>query len=210
MYIPKKFKQDNTQDLLTCIEQYPFATLITGGSDAFDAMHLPLYMVQEGDTFKLRGHIARANPLWSKANSECPVLVIFNGPNCYVSPNHYPTKKQNGRAVPTWNYVVVHVKGALRFIHDSEWIKEVMGTLTTQHEAGELTPWSMNDAPQEYIDRLVGAVVGIEIDVESITGKWKLSQNQPEVNQAGVISGLSQDNEAGKKVAELIKDNLSK
>jgi len=116
MYIPSKFRQRNIEDLVAVIQQYSFATLASYGNGEIEATHLPLLLEQVAEKFVLKGHIAKANSLWRNIQSGSDVLVVFNGPNCYISPNHYPTKAEHGRAVPTWNYVVVHVKGAISFI----------------------------------------------------------------------------------------------
>jgi len=154
----------------------------------------------------LQGHIAKANPLWKSVNEQSEVLLVFHGPNCYISPNHYPTKKDNGRAVPTWNYVAVHVKGVLTFRFDDEFKLRMLDNLTKQHEAEQETPWSIHDTPEQYINSMLPAIVGLEIKITAITGQWKVSQNQPEVNKQGVIEGLNkqQTNDA-LKIAELVQ-----
>ncbi|GEA59351.1 FMN-binding negative transcriptional regulator [Vibrio comitans] len=195
MYIPNKFRQENIEQLLGVVEQYPFATLTAQSEDGIEAVHLPLMLEQVDDKLLLKGHIAKANPLWKKVHSGSNVLVIFHGPNCYISPNHYPTKLENGRAVPTWNYVVVHAKGAISFIKDVDWIYSMIDQLTAQHEVNSPYPWSISDAPDGFIEKMLPAIVGIEIKLRAIEGQWKLSQNQPEVNQQGVVNGLSALNE---------------
>jgi len=210
MFIPRTFKQDNIEDLLQLMAQYPFATLITLSETGIDATHLPMFVVKEADKYHLKAHIAKANPLWKSVKNGSDVLVTFHGPNCYISPNHYPTKKQTGKAVPTWNYVVVQVKGTISFIHDSEWIYNAIETLTNIHESAQLQPWSISDAPDEYIQKMIPAIVGIEIEVTSITGQWKLSQNQPQVNQYGVVEGLSQSTDSNiVNIASMINKNLN-
>lgn len=208
MFIPRMFKQDNIENLLQLMEQYPFATLISHSETGIDATHLPMFVVQKADKYYLKAHIAKANPLWKSVKNGSDVLITFHGPNCYISPNHYPTKKQTGKAVPTWNYVVVQVKGTMSFIHDSEWIFNAIETLTNIHESGQSQPWSISDAPDEYIQKMIPAIVGIEIEVTSIIGQWKLSQNQPQVNQDGVIEALSQSTDSNiTKIAAMISKN---
>ena len=211
MFIPTKFKQENIEDLVMLMQQYSFATLITQSEVGIEATHLPMIVVKKSDEFYLKAHIAKANPLWKSVANGSGVLVIFNGPNCYISPNNYPTKKETGKAVPTWNYVVVHVNGVISFIHDSEWIYNAIETLTTIHESGQPAPWSISDAPYEYIQRMLPAIVGIEIEVSSITGQWKLSQNQPEVNQRGVAETLAASTDSSvSEIASMIKANFEK
>lgn len=211
MYIPSRFRQDDIEALLTLVRSHPFATLVTQSPAGPDAMHLPMLLEQQPDKLLLKGHIAKANPLWKTAGESAQVLGIFHGPNCYISPNHYPSKAMHGKAVPTWNYVAVHVKGSLTFKHDKSWLLKLVDGLTQEHESKEAKPWSVNDAPDSYIDKLLDAIVGVEIEVEQIEGQWKLSQNQPPENIAGVIEGLkkSGDNRA-KQVAEWVSKSHSK
>jgi transcriptional regulator len=211
VFIPRKFKQENIEDLVELMQQYSFATLITQSEVGIEATHLPMIVVKKSDKFYLEAHIAKANPLWKSVINGSDVLVTFNGPNCYISPNNYPTKKDTGKAVPTWNCVVVHVKGTISFIHDSDWIYNAIETLTTIHESGQPEPWSISDAPHEYIQKMLPAIVGIEIEVASITGQWKLSQNQPEVNQRGVAEALSESTDSSiTEIASMINANFDK
>jgi len=209
VYIPGKFQQRDVEKLSTLIHQYPLATLISHSATGLEAMHLPMLLSRTGDALTLKGHIARANPLWSSLADGAEVLVVFNGPNCYVSPSLYPTKAETGRAVPTWNYAVVHVKGRISFVHEPAWIHRLVDELTNVHESGRADPWSINDAPETYTQQLVSAIVGIEVEVVTMTGKWKLSQNQPEVNQRGVVAGLSSGGDPGARVvASMIADYM--
>ncbi|KOO04475.1 FMN-binding negative transcriptional regulator [Vibrio nereis] len=207
MYIPRKFRQENIEQLVALMQQYPFATLVTHSNEGIDATHLPVMFKQVGERFVLKAHIAKANSLWKEVLSGSEVLVIFNGPNCYISPNHYPTKAEHGKAVPTWNYAVAHVKGTISFIHDPDWIHTAIEELTAEHESQSMKPWSMSDAPDEFIQKLLLAVVGVEIEISSITGQWKLSQNQPDVNKQGVIEGLSSlGDPASQSVASMVRE----
>lgn len=211
MHIPKQFQQNDMAQLEGLIRDYPFATLITCSSSGIDANHLPVLFTEVRGKKVLQSHIAKANPLWNKVDDNSEVLVIFNGPNCYISPNHYPTKKETGRAVPTWNYVVVHVNGVMSYRRDKDWLMSMMDRLTQQHESGQDTPWSMNDAPQNYIHKMLSAIVGVEIEITSMSAQWKLSQNQPEKNKLGVIAGLSSEREGQyRKIAQLVKAHRAK
>jgi transcriptional regulator len=219
VHIPKKFRQEDLSTLKKFIVEAPFAALITNSKKGLDATHLPFILEEaEGKTF-LQGHVAKANPLWQNVDDQAEVLVVFNGPNCYVSPNYYPTKKEHGKAVPTWNYVCVHVRGVVSFIDDDDWNLQMLNTLTTVHEASQKKPWSVADAPREHIQKMLSAIVGIEINVSSIIGQWKLSQNQPVQNQQGVIEGLSREANGlsqecvvsnSQKIAELVQDYMLK
>lgn len=214
MHIPKKFKQDDLDTLKKLIVEAPFASLITSSKTGLEANHLPFILKESEGKTLLQGHIAKANPLWQNLEDQADVLVVFNGPNCYVSPNYYPTKKEHGKAVPTWNYVCVHVKGVVSFIYDDAWNLQMLNALTTVHEASQKKPWSVADAPKEYIQKMLSAIVGIEIDVASIVGQWKLSQNQPVQNQRGIVEGLSKEADglsqqnvasSSQKIAELVR-----
>ncbi|MFT6916745.1 MAG: transcriptional regulator [Motiliproteus sp.] len=211
MHIPKKFQQDDSAKLEGLIRDYPFATLVTYSKQGVEANHLPVILTEIGDKKVLQAHIAKANPLWKTVDDKSNVLVIFKGPDCYISPNNYPTKTETGRAVPTWNYVAVHVRGRMSYIQDPGVIKNMIDDLTTRHEAEQDAPWSTSDAPNGYIEKMLTAIVGLEIEISSITGMWKLSQNQPDTNISGVIAGLgSEGNHQQKAVAELVKEHAGK
>lgn len=188
MYIPKQFAAPSEAGLHAMIRAYPFATLVTTTESGLAVNHLPLYLDHQG---LLSGHLARANPLWQQAQHLTEVMAIFQGPHAYVTPSWYPTKAQTGMVVPTWNYVVVHARGKLRVIEDVHWLRAHLAALTAQQEAAFEQPWQLEDAPTGFIDKLMQAVVGIEIEITQLTGKWKVSQNQPLANQLGVLQGFS-------------------
>ena len=209
MYIPKHFAQSDANELYRLIRAYPLATLITVSNQGMEANHIPLYLGKVEDKDVLQGHLARANPLWKNLPDGSDVLVVFQGPHAYVSPSHYPTKLETGMVVPTWNYTATHVRGTMRYHHDPEWCQILVENLTNQQEANLSDPWEVSDAPQPYINKMMAAIVGIEIEVSSMTGKWKVSQNQPEPNQLGVADGLSCDaNTEVQKIAQLVYQNL--
>jgi transcriptional regulator len=209
MYIPKRFLQDDINKLKGMMANHSFATFISKNESGIEANHMPLILNESGQRDVLQGHIAKANPLWKSLKDKSEVLIIFNGPNCYISPNYYPTKKVNGKVVPTWNYVSVHVKGIVSFIHDEQWVLTMLNNLTDHYEANQSVPWSVNDAPQAYIDKMLSAIVGLEIEIVSITGKWKVSQDKTEVNQEGIIKGLSHEADSNaQNIATLVKEYL--
>jgi transcriptional regulator len=209
MYIPKKFQQSDITALKALVVEYPFATLISYSELGVEANHMPLMLKQVEGKDVLQGHIAKANPLWKNIAEKSEVLIIFNGPNCYISANYYPTKMVTGKAVPTWNYVAVHVKGLISFVHDDTWNLNLLDSLTEHHEVQQPLPWSIADAPKEYIDKMLPAIVGLEIDITSIVGKWKVSQNQSTINKQGVFHALSGESESNaKKIAELVKSYM--
>jgi transcriptional regulator len=192
MHIPAKFKQTDTETLIEFIQTFPLGTLITSDNGALDAGHFPfLVKTHSNQSISLQSHIAKVNPLWKSCQDNQEVLLIFHGPNAYVSPNFYPSKQQTGKAVPTWNYAVVHVKGRIFFKHQRDWLMPLLDELSNQHESNQPSPWSISDAPMNYIEKLIKAVVGLEIIIDSMVGNFKLSQNKSAADYAGVIQGLS-------------------
>ena len=190
MYLPKLFEENSLEVMHQLMRDRPLATVITLSSQGLNANHIPLHLAAIENSYGvLRGHVARSNSIWSDLqNTE--VLAIFHGPEGYVSPSWYANKKETGKVVPTWNYAVVHAHGTLSVIDDPAWIRTQLETLTDQQEEAHPEPWSVADAPHEYTQKLLEAVVGIEIRIAKLSGKWKVSQNQPPQNQMGVISGL--------------------
>ena len=192
MYLPKHFDEPRIDVMHDLIRAHPLATLITTTADGIEANHIPLLLADQPAPFgTLFGHVARANPLWREAQKDSEVLAIFSGPNTYISPNWYATKKQHGKAVPTWNYAVTHAYGKLRVIDDPVWLRQHLGALTTHNESNQPVPWALTDAPPDYIDKMITAVVGIEITITRLLGKWKVSQNQPAENRASVVQALT-------------------
>jgi transcriptional regulator len=200
MYLSKHFAQNDIAKLHDLMRAFPLATLVTHGADGLEANHVPLLLDRAaGPNGTLRGHVARGNPLAAADGQE--ILVIFQGHEGYISPSGYATKAEHGKVVPTWNYCAVHATGRLRVVDDAEWLLAQLTALTAEHEAGLAKPWAVGDAPADYIEKMLGAIVGIEIVVERLIGKWKVSQNQPAVNQASLIEAL-----AGEPMAELIRE----
>ncbi|MGB4066256.1 MAG: FMN-binding negative transcriptional regulator [Azonexus sp.] len=202
MYLPKHFAETDVGVMHELMRAHPLATLVTQGPNGLDANHIPLHLdAAAGPNGTLRGHVARANPLAADATVNRKILVIFKGPDSYISPSGYATKAEHGKVVPTWNYAAVHAYGELRLIDDAEWLLAQLHALTAEHEAGLPRPWAVNDAPADYIGKMLGAVVGIEISIDRLVGKWKVSQNQPAVNQASLIAALN-----GQPMAGLIRE----
>ncbi len=191
MYVPRYFDEPSVDVLHRLMRSRPLATLVTLSADGLNANHIPLHLSVEANPYGvLRGHVARANPIWSDCVEVVDELAIFSGPEAYISPSWYPTKAETGKAVPTWNYVVAHAYGRLRVIDDATWLRAQLDALTAHNEAAMPEPWQLADAPPDYIDKMLAAVVGIEIDIARLQGKWKMSQNQPGKNQAGVVQAL--------------------
>lgn len=206
MYAPSHFEESRLDTLHALVHAHPLGTLVTHGAAGLEADHIPFEIgapTAEAPFGTLRAHVARANPLWRQAGAG--VLVVFQGPSAYVSPSLYAEKPVSGKVVPTYNYAVVHARGVLRAIEEPAWILGLLERLTTRHEAPRAAPWAVRDAPPEYIDTLLKAIVGIEIALDDLQGKWKLSQNRPPVDQAAVaIDSAGQPNGAG--MAALMRD----
>ena len=191
MYLPKHFAADDQDLLAQLIKEYPLATLVGSLNNQLEVNHLPLML--SPDKKKLHGHIARMNPLMKIAqSSETAVTAIFHGPNAYVTPAWYPSKKESGKVVPTWNYAVVHAQGHIKLIEDSHWLRSHVSQMTNIHEPIYQSNWKLDDAPEDYVQTMLKAIVGIEIEVESLVGKFKLSQNRPPEDYDAVVKELDQ------------------
>lgn len=193
MYLPKHFEQQDLQELHTLIRQYPLATLITPTPQGFEANHIPMYLSPDPKPWGgLQAHVARSNPLLNHIDNSNPqkVLAIFHGVNMYITPSWYATKQETGEVVPTWNYTVVHAHGILRKIEDPTWLHRLLTVLTEQQESAFSAPWHVSDAPAAFIEELLSYIVGLELEITQLVGKWKVSQNQPERNQHSVLQAL--------------------
>jgi transcriptional regulator len=207
MYLPKHFEINDQEELLAFVKAFPFATLVSNGDDCLNAEHIPMLVhVDAENRVVLQAHIAKANKLWQSLANQADVLVIFQGENAYITPNWYPSKKVDGKAVPTWNYRAVHIKGTINFIHEAEWKLLLLEKLTNIHEQKQPAPWSISDAPQDYIEQRLAGIVGVEITVTDIQGKFKLSQNQSVENKNGVWDGLAQTQHPMMAVMQKISD----
>ena len=194
MYIPKQFEELRVDVMHELIRARPLATLVTMTSSGLNANHIPLDLSGQPAPFgTLRGHVARANPMWNDLASDVEALAIFHGPETYITPSWYATKKKSGKVVPTWNYAVVHAYGTLRIVDDAAWVRSQLESLTAGNESAFPAPWKVSDAPHEFTEKLIGSIVGIEMVITRLYGKWKVSQNQPPQNQASVIAGLKSD-----------------
>jgi transcriptional regulator len=207
MYVPKHFEITDVKVMHELIRDYPLATLVTTSANGLNANHIPMHLTDTpGHYGTLRGHVARANPLLEDIHGENQSLAIFHGPNAYITPSWYETKKEHGKVVPTWNYVVVHVYGILQVVDNPAWLRAQLETLTNHNEAQFSEPWAVADAPVEFTEKLFESIVGIEMKITKLLGKWKVSQNQPIQNRESVINGLNGDKQLGSsKMAELVK-----
>jgi transcriptional regulator len=193
MYAPSQFDETRIEVLQSLIAAHPLGTLVMQGAGGLHADHIPFEIsAPAGDApfGVLRAHVARNNPLWRQAGA--PALVVFQGPSAYISPAHYEEKRASGKVVPTYNYAVVHAHGALRAIEDPVWLLALLDRLTARQESTRAAPWSVHDAPRDYIDKLMEAIVGIEIPVQRMQGKWKISQNRPRQDQINIAAGTDE------------------
>jgi transcriptional regulator len=204
MYLPSHFREDRLPVLHDAIDAAGLATLVTVESDALDASHVPMLLDRSaGSLGTLYGHLARPNPQWKAAASDLPALAIFLGPDAYVTPSWYATKQETGKVVPTWNYVAVHAHGLVRFFDDEERLLALVTKLTEAREALRPHPWAVGDAPVEFIRAHLKGIVGFELPIAKLEGKWKMSQNRPAEDRKGVVEGLAGEGEAA--VADLVK-----
>jgi transcriptional regulator len=191
LYLPSHFNETRPEPLRALMRARPLSTLVTQCESGLVANHVPVQTLDDPAPWGcIRGHIARANPLWRDYRSGTEALAIFQGPQAYISPSLYPSKAKTGEVVPTWNYVVVHAAGTLRFVEDPVWLRDFVAGLTAAHEAPRALPWKIDDAPAAYIDRMLGLIVGFEFSIASLTGKWKVSQNRSQADRQGVVRGL--------------------
>ena len=190
MYLPNTFKEDRPEVLHALMRARPLATLVTIGTSGLIADHLPVEIFEAQSGSVIRGHVARANSVWREYLPESEALAIFHGPHAYVSPSLYATKAATGEVVPTWDYAVVHARGKLSFTHDAQWLHDLVSRLTDAHESPRGHPWKVGDAPTVYIEKMLAAIVGFELAIVTLSGKWKVSQNRSTADQQGVIAGL--------------------
>ncbi len=194
MYNPKHFEETRVEIMHALMRAHPLCTLVTLGAEGLVANHIPMLMRPgQGGFGTLVAHVARANPVWKETDFSMPVLVIFQGPQAYISPSWYATKQEHGKVVPTWNYAVVQASGLMQVHDDAQWVRAQATQLTAERESEFDKPWAVDDAPRDYTDTMINALVGIEIPLAKLTGKWKVSQNQPVANRQTVVQALQVD-----------------
>jgi transcriptional regulator len=208
VYVPAHFAAPDEAAIRDLLRHHGAADLVTSTDDGLAATLLPFVYEEPGPDHsgpgRLLGHLARTNDQWRRpARGE--VLVIVRGPDAYVSPSWYPSKAEHGRVVPTWNYVVAHVYGRLVVHDDVDWVETLVRRLTAKHEAHQAQPWSVDDAPPAFVAGQLRAIVGVEVEITRIEAKWKLSQNRPAADVAGVVAGLEAQPEAGHPVADAMR-----
>jgi transcriptional regulator len=190
MYQPDHYRVDDLAQLHALMRARPFATLVSGGALGLYATHLPTVLKDEAPNGMIECHLARANPHWKDLAEGNEALMIFQGPEGYVTPNWYPSKAEHGKVVPTWNYAVVHAYGRPAVMQDKDWLRRHVGELTAQQETSESRPWALSDAPERYIEVMLRGIVGFRFAITRIEGKWKMSQNREMRDRAGVVQGL--------------------
>ncbi len=198
MYVPPAFREDRPEVLRAAIRASGLAILVSFGPEGLIASHVPMMLDEaDGPHGTLLGHLARANPQWHASTADVPALAIFPGPDAYISPSWYATKRETGKVVPTWNYVTVHAYGPLAFFDEPEALRALVSRLTASHEAGRPAPWAVTDAPEEFIASQLKGIVGFRLAITRLEGKWKMSQNRPLEDRLGVIEGLEQEGTPG-------------
>lgn len=209
MYIPVHFEEHDQGVLHALVRSHPLGTWVTEAGGQLVVNHIPLILDSTRGPFgTLLGHVARANTIWRTASRQVESVVVFQGPQAYITPSWYPAKQEHGRVVPTWNYAVVHAHGIPRIIDDPEWVRQHVVALTDVHEANRDTPWRVSDAPTSFIENLLKGIVGIEIPIARLVGKWKASQNRSAADRHGVIEGLrgAGDRES-EQMAQLVQEH---
>jgi transcriptional regulator len=204
VYVPEHFRETRIDVLQAFVERHPLATLVAVTPAGLTANHIPLraQLAPQGGGV-LRGHIARANTLWRELQPGAAVLAIFTGADGYISPMWYPSKREHGKVVPTWNYATVHVRGSIAFIDDAGWLRQFVTSLTDLHEGGRSERWHVSDAPADYIEGMLRAIVGFEITVTDVLAKFKGSQNRPAADRAAVAEALRAAGRSAQEVAEI-------
>jgi transcriptional regulator len=211
LYLPAHFNETRAEVMHALMRSHPLCTLVTQCESGLVANHLPVQTLDEPAPLGcIRGHVARATPLWRDYRAETQALAIFQGPQVYISPSLYPSKAKTGQVVPTWNYAVVHASGTLRFIQDAGWLRDFVSGLTTTHEARRALPWKIDDAPAPYIDKMLTLIVGFEFSIHMLSGKWKVSQNRSQSDREGVTRNLQNAHDAdSREMAAMVAASAS-
>jgi transcriptional regulator len=190
MYRPDQFRVDDIKEMHALMRTRPFATLVSGQAKGLFASHLPTVLKDDGQYGLIECHLARANPHWRDLAEAAEALMIFHGPEAYVTPNWYPSKAQHGKVVPTWNFAAVHAYGRPAVMQERDWLLRHVTELTAQQESGEAQPWLTSDAPPAFIDVMLRGIVGFRFPIARLEGKWKMSQNRERQDRVAVVRGL--------------------
>jgi transcriptional regulator len=206
VYIPNQFREERRPVLIGAMRAIQLACLVTPGPEGIDITHLPVLIREEGDALTLEGHMARPNPHWRALAEPRNSVAVFQGPQAYISPGWYETKRETGKVVPTWNYVSVHAHGLAEMVDDPAWVMRHLNDLSMHNEAGRAHPWAVSDAPADYIEGLRRVIVGVRLNVERLEGSWKMIQHRPEGDRLGTIAGLENESDAASHaVADLMR-----
>jgi transcriptional regulator len=207
VYLPQHFAETDVTAMHQLIRDFPLGTLVTLGAAGLTANHIPFVLdTRAGEQGRLLGHVARNNPVWYDHDPDQDALVVFQSMQAYITPNWYATKRETHEVVPTWNYAVVHAYGIMRVMDDEAWLRTQIGDLTRFNEAARTAPWAVTDAPKTFVDAMVRGIIGLEIEIARIEGKWKVSQNRPEADREGVVEGLrAEADERADAMAELVE-----
>jgi transcriptional regulator len=210
MFVAQPFKAQDLTVLQDLIRAHPLGTWVSVTPSGLDVNHVPFLLdPTHGPNGALLGHVARANPIWQSFSRDTPSVVVFQGPETYITPSWYPSKKAHGKAVPTWNYTVVHARGMPQTVEDRDWLRQHVSDLSQQQEAGQQEPWQVSDAPDNYIDAMLKAVVGIVIPIDALEGQWKNSQNRPPEDVSGTVAGLRARGDAqADAMADLVQGHV--
>lgn len=210
MFSPQSFKETRIDVLHQLIKSNSLGVLAAIVDDEIVVNHVPFLLEKTKNEFEtLQCHVAKANPVWKDLSKQKEIVVIFQGADSYISPSWYPSKQEHGKVVPTWNYIVVHARGVPKVIEDQEWLFNHVSQLSDQHEQNMKEPWKVTDAPSDYITKLTQAIVGIEIPITTLNGKWKVSQNRPKTDQIGVVENLEiQASDDAKNIANTIQKRI--
>jgi transcriptional regulator len=210
MYIPAHYQESDVAVLHALIRAHPLGAWVVGAADELVVNHIPFVIdASRGVRGTLIGHVARPNPVWKQLSRNGPSVVIFQGAESYISPSWYPTKHETGKAVPTWNYAVVHAHGIPVLFEDRDRLLAHVTALTTMAESAFESPWQVSDAPAEFIEAMLKGIVGIEIPIASLAGKWKASQNRPEADRRAVADALlQQGGDSSRAMAALVRQSL--
>jgi transcriptional regulator len=205
MYVPHYFREERPEVLATAVRHIKLSALVTPCTTGLQISHIPMFLrVAENGDWTLESHVARGNTHWSSANKEASSAAIFQGAQAYISPSWYATKGASGKVVPTWNYIAIHAHGQLEAIEDGTWLMRHLHELTDANESSRDQPWSVDDAPAEYIEALSSAIVGLKLHVSRVEASWKMNQNKSEADRTGVMAGLERE-EFGEDVAEIMR-----
>jgi transcriptional regulator len=210
MYVPPHFREQNLDVLHETIRRISLGTLVTLGPDGLIGSHVPMLLdPSKGEYGTLSGHLAKANLQAKGADADVEALAIFQGPEAYITPNWYATKQESGKVVPTWNYIAVHAYGPISYHDDADWLRDLVSRLTDVHEAANAAPWAVSDAPEPFVQAQLKGIIGFEIPITRIEGKWKLSQNRPAADKEGVMNGLEARDGAGAAISVVTREKLA-